>query len=148
MTVSLVGEESSRQLVLPEALFATDVTAWLTEASLPASPLQRREIDGRSLPVLYGAHPMPAAVISEDGEAVHVAVDVFGSAFFMLTRYEEMVVGERDALRALPGLRVRRRRARASSGCRSSTPTSSCCGARCDVSGHGSSAGRGATGWR
>ena len=102
VTVSLAGEESSRQLVLPEALFATDAAAWLTEASLPAPPLPRREIDGRSLPVLYGAPPMPATVISEQGDAVRVAVDVLGSAFFMLTRYEEMAVGERDAYGRFP----------------------------------------------
>jgi len=96
VALSLAGEQGSRQLILPDSLFATDATAWLTEASLPASPVPWREIDGRRLPVLYGAQPVPPAVISEDGEAVHVAVDVFGSAFFMLTRYEEMVVGERD----------------------------------------------------
>src|SRR5215212_6587835 len=70
VSVSLASEAGSRRLVLPEALFSADPAAWLTEASLPASPLPRREIDGRSLPVLYGAHPMPATVMSEDGEVV------------------------------------------------------------------------------
>jgi uncharacterized protein DUF7033 len=102
VALSLAGEEGSRQLTLPEALFATDPAAWLTEASLPASPLPWREIDGRLLPVLYGAHPVPPMVIAGAGEAVHVAVDVLGSAFFMLTRYEEMAVGERDAYGRFP----------------------------------------------
>jgi hypothetical protein len=102
VALSLAGEDGSRRLTLPEALFATDPAAWLTEASLPASPLAWREIDGRLLPVLYGARPVPPTLISEDGEAVHIAVDVLGSAFFMLTRYEEMAVGERDGYGRFP----------------------------------------------
>jgi hypothetical protein len=102
VALSVAGEEGLRQLTLPEALFATDPAAWLTEASLPTSPLPWTEIDGRRLPVLYGARPVPPTVISGDGEAVHVAVDVLGSAFFMLTRYEEMAVGERDAYGRFP----------------------------------------------
>jgi hypothetical protein len=67
------------RLTLPDVLFATAPEAWLTEASLPRRPLARRA--GDDLPVLYGA----------DG-----ALDVFGSAFFLLTRYEEIARPERD----------------------------------------------------
>jgi hypothetical protein len=100
--VTLAGEAGARHLSLPEGLFATDPAAWLTEASLPPSPLPWREIDGRRLPVLYGARPLPSTVVSEHDDAVRIAIDVLGSAFFMLTRYEEIAVGARDAYGRFP----------------------------------------------
>jgi hypothetical protein len=100
--VTLAGEQAPRRLSLPEGLFATDPAEWLTEASLPAAPLAWREIDGRRLPVLYGARPVPPTVVCDDGEAVDLGVDVLGSAFFMLTRYEEVAVGARDAYGRFP----------------------------------------------
>jgi hypothetical protein len=65
---------------VPDVLFATPREQWLTPASLPSV----EHADG--LPVIYGAAPEPS----------RLAVDVFGSAFFMLTRYEELVIGDRD----------------------------------------------------
>jgi hypothetical protein len=100
--VTLAGEAGSRHLSLPEGLFATDPAAWLTEASLPPSPLPWREIEGRRLPVLYGPRPVPWTVVSGDEGSAHVAIDVVGSAFFMLTRYEEVAVGARDAYGRFP----------------------------------------------
>jgi hypothetical protein len=100
--VTLAGDAGSRHLTLPEGLFATDPAAWLTEASLPPSPLPWTEIDGRSLPVLYGPRPLPSTVVSEHDDAVRVAIDVLGSAFFMLTRYEEVAIGARDAYGRFP----------------------------------------------
>jgi hypothetical protein len=100
--VTLAGEEGPRRLSLPEGLFATDPPDWLTQASLPAAPLAWWEIDGRRLPVLYGAEPTASAALSDDGEVVDLGVDVLGSAFFMLTRYEEVAVGTRDAYGRFP----------------------------------------------
>jgi len=74
--IALGEDPEGAAVVLPDVLFATAPEAWLTPASLPSV---RRAADG--LPVLYG---------SEDD------VDVLGSAFFMLTRYEELVVADRD----------------------------------------------------
>jgi uncharacterized protein DUF7033 len=73
--IAVAGECGGRCVVLPDVLFATRAEDWLTEASLPSV----RVAD--DLPVLYGSSG---------------AVDVFGSAFFMLTRYEEVVVPDRD----------------------------------------------------
>src|SRR6266576_3507574 len=99
--VTLAGD-GSRHLLLPEGIFATDPAAWLSAASLPQSPLPWREIEGRRLPVLYGPRPAPATIIAHDDGAVDVGVDVLGSAFFMLARYEEMAVGARDAYGRFP----------------------------------------------
>jgi uncharacterized protein DUF7033 len=60
-------------LCYPDSLFARDAADWLTVRALPAEPLER--VDG--LPLVYG-------------------LDLLGGAFFLLTRYEELVRGERD----------------------------------------------------
>jgi hypothetical protein len=81
--IAIAGEPASACVIVPEVLFATPDEAWLTAASLPSV----RDADG--LPVLYGA-------ATAETDASRLDVDVFGSAFFMLTRYEELVVAERD----------------------------------------------------
>jgi hypothetical protein len=80
--IALAEDPDGRDVVLPDVLFATAPEDWLTPASLPSV----RATDG--LPVLYGS---PA------GE-----IDVLGSAFFMLTRYEELVRPERDRYGRFP----------------------------------------------
>jgi hypothetical protein len=76
-------------VVLPDGLFQTPREDWLTAASLP----KVRTAGG--LPVLYGsAAPEPGPATLE--------VDVFGGAFFMLTRYEELVIAERDGYGRFP----------------------------------------------
>ena len=98
-------------LVLPDVLFSSQPGDWLRPASLPAVPLVWRparaagsasaEASSR-LPVLYGpARPAPALLMTDDA-GVRLGVDVFGAAFFMLTRYEELVVADRDSLGRFP----------------------------------------------
>jgi hypothetical protein len=78
--IALAEEPEDRCVRVPDVLFATAPEAWLTEAALP------RPAAGRA-PALYAA---PAL------EPGRLEVDVFGSAFFMLTRYEELVIRDRD----------------------------------------------------
>jgi hypothetical protein len=76
-------------VLLPDVLFATRREDWLTPASLPAVRI------AGGLPVLYGsAVPAPGPTTLD--------VDVFGGAFFMLTRYEELVIAERDQYGRFP----------------------------------------------
>jgi hypothetical protein len=84
-------------VVLPDVLFATPRDEWLTAACLPRLPLARCG----DLPVLYGA-PNGDQAIREDGDTVSLAIDVLGSAFFMLTRLEEHVVETRDQYGRFP----------------------------------------------
>jgi hypothetical protein len=79
--IALAEDPDGIGVVLPDVLFATPAQEWLTPAALPSV----RATDG--LPVLYGSG---------------VEVDLLGSAFFMLTRYEELVVGERDSYGRFP----------------------------------------------
>lgn len=82
------------RLRVADVLFATPPEDWLTEAALPATPLARRRLeDGDSLPLLY--HRRDPVEDPDPGEN-WLGVDVFGSVFFMLTRYEEIVRAERD----------------------------------------------------
>lgn len=74
------------EVVLPDVLFATPEAEWLTPASLPAV----RTVDG--LPVLYT-------------DAAGSGVDLLGSAFFMLTRYEELALPDRDEHGRFPAAR-------------------------------------------
>jgi Family of unknown function (DUF7033) len=79
--ITLAGEPGDQGVLVPDVLFATAPEDWLTEASLPTVCTLDR------LPIIYGA-PAP--------DPDRLAVDVFGAAFFMLTRYEELAVAERD----------------------------------------------------
>ena len=78
---------------LPDGLFATPRADWLTPASMPSVDVR----DG--LPVLSWS-PSPAADPAPD--AATLDVDVLGGAFFMLTRYEELVVADRDHFGRFP----------------------------------------------
>jgi hypothetical protein len=107
-----VDGAGDRTVTLPDVLFATDPDRWLTPASLPALPLPRRPVGtagsglldaGERLPVVYGcAGPADRPLVELHDGGVRVDVDVFGSAFALLTRYEEALPGERDRYRRFP----------------------------------------------
>ena len=97
--IALAADPSGSVLV-PDVLFATPAVDWLTPAALPARPLAWREASegtasGQRLPVLYGAQAATAVMVPRPG-GVELTVDVFGGAFVMLSRYEELVVPARD----------------------------------------------------
>jgi hypothetical protein len=106
--IRLKGGEAAGHVVLPDVLFATEPRHWLTAASLPPRPIAWRPAAApqskaaESLPILYGLRPAPPSLVWEEGPAVHVGLDIFGSAFFMLTRYEEIAVPSRDAFDRFP----------------------------------------------
>lgn len=62
---------------------------WLSQESLPLLPFKISE--RRNIPILYGNDK-----IDESRESFHIGIDLFGSCFFMLSRYEELVVNEKD----------------------------------------------------
>lgn len=93
------------ELVLPDVLFRTPDDHWLTLASLPKRPLcpwqALRELPEATLlrpsvPVLYGEPSPDGAWFAQEGGSIHLGLDIFGSAFFMLSGYEESVRTERD----------------------------------------------------
>jgi hypothetical protein len=85
---------AGKTLTLPEKFFAGANEKWLSAESLPAEPLQNWMVQHSGLtaqlveptvPVLFGE----AGFEVRDVEHALLKLDVFGSAFFMLTRYEE-----------------------------------------------------------
>jgi hypothetical protein len=109
--IALDGADD-RAVTLPDVLFATDRDRWLTPSALPRTPLPWRPVGAAGsglleaaerLPVVYGAPgPDDRPLVRLDDGGVRVDVDVFGSAFALLTRYEEALPGERDRYRRFP----------------------------------------------
>lgn len=101
------------ELTLPDVLFSTPRDRWLTEGSMPVSPLTRVHVDSRhngedafgpasyarlpgGIPVLFGDANGSQAAWQERPAGLALSVDIFGSVFFLLTRYEEVVRRVRD----------------------------------------------------
>jgi hypothetical protein len=103
--ITLDGDAQHRSLLMPDALFATPADAWLAPSSLPSEPLAWRVVPelaggalspGQRLPVLYGASTANDALARSEPGAMELGVDILGSCFFMLARYEERVTPTRD----------------------------------------------------
>jgi hypothetical protein len=111
LRLGLAEDPDGAAVTMPDVLFSTAPDRWLTDSALPSRPLPRRRV-GRvaagvldaeeRLPVLYGS-PTSADLAERCDEGVHLDVDVFGSAFAMLTRYEEVArSAARDAYDRFP----------------------------------------------
>ncbi len=92
---------TGRTLRLPDLFLGTSERDWLTERSLPHRPVPI------TTPARLGLEPVLTSpeipVIFGDGSfrddragPADLGIDIFGSAFFMLSRYEELVIHERD----------------------------------------------------
>ncbi len=101
---SFILEINNKMIFLPNILFKTKNTKWLTADSLPKLPLEKinpskvfEDYKGEdNLPVIYGGISM-LEDIKVDNDIITIDVDIFGSCFFMLTRYEEYVIKKRDS---------------------------------------------------
>lgn len=97
-TIEVTGPGPGR-LVLDASFFLRGETAWLSPETLPTGPL--RSFDAASLPiplplkvpVLYGA----TAEVTVAPDELRLGLDLLGSAFFMLSRYEEVANPVKDA---------------------------------------------------
>lgn len=103
--LTMEDDPEERRVVLADVLFQAPARDWLSAQTLPRLPLPRWDV-GADLPELAGPPPLPV-VFSQPGEfgelmretasGVDVRVDLFGSAFFLLTRYEEIADPVLDA---------------------------------------------------
>lgn len=99
--VTRPGDSSSAaKLTLDATFFGKAHQAWLQPESMPVLPLPtwtpindgiEVNLVEPSVPILYGK---PGLV--KIGEHLHLNLDIFGSAFFMLSRYEELITKDRD----------------------------------------------------
>lgn len=97
---------SPAHLQWPDTFFQTRAGAWLAPESLPRDPtpvwkvsqdLPEAVVAAPTIPVLYGEPLETGAWFAQSDRGIRLGVDIAGSAFFMLTRYEEAVVQIRDA---------------------------------------------------
>lgn len=103
--ISVCGEPGAKRLVVHEGLFSTSLDQWLTGDSLPRQPLSKWVLQdvfsdspkvSSEIPVIYGQRMTEESYYAERDGDIELGLDIFGSAFFMLTRYEEVVKNDRD----------------------------------------------------
>lgn len=105
--VCISDHDRKRQLIMPDILFAIPKAKWLTQEALPKQPLKAWNpctmdfVNSGicpSIPVIYGASKddINRDAYSQSDQQLSLPIDIFGSAFFMLTRYEEYVKPDRD----------------------------------------------------
>ena len=99
-TQDIVISSGGKFLVINDSFFPLAEACWLQLESLPSQPLVLWDSNSAELninlvdtnvPVIYGI-----PVIGVEKSTCNIGIDIFGSAFFMLTRYEEAVKPDRD----------------------------------------------------
>lgn len=106
--ITLAGDVR-RELWLPDVFLSEADACWLSAESLPSMPLKMRPNTigsgkaegGEQLPVLFGRE-CPPQLRMPNANSAYLDVDVFGSAFFMLSRYEEAIESPRDGFDRFP----------------------------------------------
>jgi len=71
---------------------------YLQPESMPAIPLKRYN----TLPVLYCGNGSLDSFVRESDSLIETNIDIVASSFFMLTRYEEIILGIRDEFGRFP----------------------------------------------
>lgn len=98
--ITLEGQPG--EIDLPDTLLSTPDKDWLTQVTMPRypSPIWDTAELGRKItltapivPIIYGDE---RPRIRRSALCLRLPIDIFGSAFFMLSRYEEMVTVDRD----------------------------------------------------
>lgn len=92
---------------IPDVFLGGSEGKWLTKESLPHVPLDVIDIsfdglDIKQIPVIFGRTNDDGQYIKMEDRKAYLGVDIFGSAFFMLTRYEEIVIKKRDGYDRFP----------------------------------------------
>lgn len=101
----LITIGNGKELLISDGLFSVPEDKWLQRSSLPTRPLDVLDLSKTSLnaaavstqiPVIYGVKSYAPDFFQMSDNQIHLGLDIFGSAFFMLTRYEELVKQDRD----------------------------------------------------
>ena len=102
--ITVAGDSDERALHLPDVFFPRAAAAWLAPASLPAEPAGAwpASCAGAAhglttpVPILFG-EPHHAGDLSDPQNGqIRLPIDIFGSVFFLLSRYEEVACKARD----------------------------------------------------
>lgn len=92
-----------RCLFITDGFLSTAEAQWLKLESMPADPLWKktRNPDAARLPVLP-TRGERSAEIAEDEDGIRIPFDILGSAFFFLSRYEEVANPVEDQFQRYP----------------------------------------------
>ena len=88
---------NNKKLVLDISFFKIAAKNWLLTESMPKTPLDFYKIEDKinlcsnEVPVLYGK-----SIIKQRQDKIYIGIDILGSIFFMLSRYEEAICKEKD----------------------------------------------------
>jgi len=103
--------DGKHELVIADGLFSLPCEQWLQKASLPKQPLKIWNLEtialqantiNHKIPVIYGDDQTADNFFSISENRIYLGLDIFGTAFFMLTRYEEVVKPDRDQYDRFP----------------------------------------------
>jgi hypothetical protein len=92
--------EFLNKITLDASFFIKAQRFWLKSPSMPTIPIRQWstlesgfdfKIPHEFIPVIYGT-----PTITEDSDITHIGIDIFGSSFFMLSRYEEKIIRKLD----------------------------------------------------
>ena len=105
-----LADPDGAAVVLPDTLFSTPGDRWLTPRTVPAPPYPRvyaragPSASTTEIPLVFGCSETARAsgAVEKTGRRTLLRLDVFGLAFFMLTRYEELALGTTDDLGRFP----------------------------------------------
>lgn len=112
----MVTEDNGFSLSISDTFFQTPKEVWLTAHSLPKTPLSLMKIvdyleeiplTSGQVPIIFGSVNPAENIMDGKWQQIepylwtyennsYLSIDIFGSAFFMLTRYEEYVKPDRD----------------------------------------------------
>jgi peptidoglycan/xylan/chitin deacetylase (PgdA/CDA1 family) len=107
----IIDTDNGATLSIAEHFFSQNPINWLQMASLPSQPLKTWQVDltllnpilvNPNIPIIYGDNPDIAEFFTHSDGKIELGLDIFGSSFFMLTRYEEVVKNNRDAIDRFP----------------------------------------------
>lgn len=110
VAIRVADADDGRTLRLADGLFRTPEDRWLTAGAMPRLPLARWPTDrfpeglalDEDLPILFGESCAGGTYCEHGSTQIKLGVDLLGGAFFLLSRYEEIVLPERDAHERFP----------------------------------------------
>jgi peptidoglycan/xylan/chitin deacetylase (PgdA/CDA1 family) len=107
----LITNSDEKKISVADHFFSTNPEIWLKHESLPLQPLNVWNLESADIqastinsliPVIYGGNPDTEMFFVASENSIELELDILGSSFFMLTRYEEVVKSDRDKLDRFP----------------------------------------------